>query len=61
MNDKFFTAILPELIGLGIALFKRFKGDSAAAIREVARIRDHGVGFVDAEKAARAEIEKLKK
>ena len=61
MKPDFFVAILPELIGLGTALYKRFKGDAGAAIREIAAIRAHGDKFVAGDRAARAELEEMKK
>lgn len=61
MSPGFFAAILQELIGLGVDLYKRFHGDAAAAVREIARVRQHGAQFEAADKAARAELEGMKK
>lgn len=59
MNEAYLLSVLPELIKLAIDLFRRFNGDAGDAVREIARIRQHGAAFVDADKAARAELEKL--
>jgi hypothetical protein len=60
MSPKFFAEILQALIGVGTMLFKRFKGDSAAAIRELVRIDEDGSKFIAAEKAGREKLEALK-
>lgn len=61
MSPQFFTAVLPELIGLGVDLYKRFRGNHAEAVREIARIREYGTRFEESDRAARAELERLAK
>lgn len=58
MNSDLFIKVLPALVELGTALAKRFKGDPAAVIREIHRIKDHGAAFAEADKANRAALER---
>lgn len=59
MSPEFFGKVLQSLIELGHSLAKRHKGDSAAAIREIHRIKDHGADFAKADAANRAELEQV--
>lgn len=59
MNSDLFLKVLPALVELGTALAKRLKGDPAAIIREIHRIKDHGADFAKADAANRAELERV--